>query len=490
MWSVKPLIVLGGPGTGKTTFTMNVIEELLASGVKPQEIAFVSYTRKAVEEAKHRAAERFSLSRRAMDNFRTIHSLCYRDTGATQSGMMGTADYRELAASLGLRYKNRIEDSEEPVLDGSIDAHLTLNNYARSRRVPDKQIWDATDQEFGWFAHRRVIETLREYKLDNGKQDFTDLLEQYLERGEPQRVRVAILDEAQDLSTLQWLVAQRAFSNVERVYIAGDDDQAIFKWSGADVSQFVSVRGTEHVLPHSYRLPRSVHDAASRLVHGISQRRRKSFSHTGSEGTVQWVVDVGELPIESDSGSWMLLARNRHQLSQFKQMCHSAGVPYRTANGTSLDEGHIAAIVGWERMRKGENIDAELAKSVVAQFGRALRLPQREVYTTRDFYKGGTPPMWHDALIGISAQDLAYYLNILRNGFSITRRPEVYIGTIHSVKGGEADNVVLLTDVSSKSYQALQANEDDERRVFYVGMTRARNALYLVAPQTQMFFPV
>jgi DNA helicase-2/ATP-dependent DNA helicase PcrA len=76
----------------------------------------------------------------------------------------------------------------------------------------------------------------------------------------------------------------------------------------------------------------------------------------------------------------------------------------------------------------------------------------------------------------------------MSRGESILRQPRITLSTIHGVKGGECDNVVLITDVSYKVYEELQQRPDDELRVFYVAVTRAKENLYIVEPRTQNYF--
>ena len=70
----------------------------------------------------------------------------------------------------------------------------------------------------------------------------------------------------------------------------------------------------------------------------------------------------------------------------------------------------------------------------------------------------------------------------LRNE-SLTVEPTINLSTIHGAKGGEADNVMMLTDLSRKSQEAMEKDSDDECRVFYVAATRVRNSLHIVQPQ-------
>jgi superfamily I DNA/RNA helicase len=70
----------------------------------------------------------------------------------------------------------------------------------------------------------------------------------------------------------------------------------------------------------------------------------------------------------------------------------------------------------------------------------------------------------------------------------LTGDPRIQISTIHGSKGGEADNVLLLTDISPKTYASYQENEDDESRVFYVAATRAKQNLHIIMPRTGRYF--
>ena len=66
-------------------------------------------------------------------------------------------------------------------------------------------------------------------------------------------------------------------------------------------------------------------------------------------------------------------------------------------------------------------------------------------------------------------------------------KPRIRIDTIHASKGAEADNVIVMSDVSRQSYVGLQKSPDDEHRVFYVAVTRAINNLHIVQPQTSQY---
>ena len=95
---------------------------------------------------------------------------------------------------------------------------------------------------------------------------------------------------------------------------------------------------------------------------------------------------------------------------------------------------------------------------------------------------------WFKALENIESTKKTYVRMCLRRKENIRRAPRIKLSTIHGSKGGEADNVMLLTDLTRKADVSYWSQRDEERRVFYVGMTRARNTLNIVRSQTDREF--
>jgi DNA helicase-2/ATP-dependent DNA helicase PcrA len=149
----------------------------------------------------------------------------------------------------------------------------------------------------------RFSNAYREYKKRNGKLDFTDLLDRYIESGNPISVRYAYIDEAQDLSRIQWEVLQRCFQDCEKVTIAGDDDQSIFKWSGADLNTFLSLAGEVTVLAHSYRLPMAAYNKAASLIGRVRQRFDKPFTPAGHPGKLAYVSTLDAVKINPEQST-------------------------------------------------------------------------------------------------------------------------------------------------------------------------------------------
>lgn len=89
---------------------------------------------------------------------------------------------------------------------------------------------------------------------------------------------------------------------------------------------------------------------------------------------------------------------------------------------------------------------------------------------------------WMSILKLIPPDEREYIRSCLRNGEKLTDKPKIVISTIHQVKGGEAENVLLLTDVGTKSWENM--HKDEELRVWYVALTRTKNKLFLVRPNS------
>ena len=72
-----------------------------------------------------------------------------------------------------------------------------------------------------------------------------------------------------------------------------------------------------------------------------------------------------------------------------------------------------------------------------------------------------------------------------RNGENLNDKPRIKLSTIHSVKGGEEDNVVLLTDLTTNTNRSYLKQPDDETRLFYVGATRTKEHLHIISPKQE-----
>lgn len=474
----KQTLILGPPGTGKTEHLMRVLETELTSGVQPNSIAFLTFTKKAAEVAQVRAMDRFNFTKQDLPYFRTLHSLAFQRLGLRRDEVLQRKNYLELGKHLGLEFSSRA-DIEEGLPSGRFngDRYVFLDGYARAKCMTAEQAWSEAggEDDLDWFEFKRFRSVLSTYKTDRNLLDFSDMLEQcqgYL------GIDVCILDEAQDLSALQWAFARRILGGAKRIYIAGDDDQAIFQWSGADVAHFQRLAGNKVILDQSFRIPSTVHRVAESIASRIGQRYAKQYRPATHSGSVNYHLTPDDVDL-STSGTWLLLARNVHLLPSLVAITRAQGLPYQYRGESTLNPLHIKAIRAWEQQRKGRTISSDEQNAIDAL------MPTKHELRASLAHK-----IWHEALVKIPADDREYYISLLRRGESLTKEPRVNIATGHSSKGGEADNVMIMTDMSARTFQSYQNDPDGEHRVFYVMTTRTRQNLHIVAQQSRLGYEI
>ena len=223
-------IILGPPGTGKTTTLLNLVDEFIQQGVRPKQIGYFSFTKKAATEAATRAADKFSLDlENDLDNFRTLHSYAFAQLGMTKEKMMGKEDYKEFGEKCGIPIKvAKFSDNDGTF--NSDNEYLTIINTAIVKRLDLLEYYDSRQNILDIERNTLYLlsEELKRFKKEKGLKDFNDLLIDFIKKDTTPSFKVLFIDEAQDLSLLQWEMVRKLWSN-EKTYIAGDDDQAIFK---------------------------------------------------------------------------------------------------------------------------------------------------------------------------------------------------------------------------------------------------------------------
>lgn len=488
---MKQTLVLGGAGAGKTTRLLGVMEAALQRGVPPNQIAFTTFTRAAAGEAKTRAMERFGFSSDDLPYFRTLHSLAFNQLGVRRSDVVSSEHLAELSEITG-ELTTSSGSIEGPATRRQADALLTVDHYARTTRQDLREAWNDHGGDLDWFRLKRFSDAYRLYKTDRGMLDFTDMLADYVKADmAPVPVQVAIIDEGQDLTLLQWAVAERAFSAASELWVAGDDWQEVHKWAGAAADYFLGLEDagyTREVLPLSHRLPREIFDFSQNLISRLSRGYAKNWRSADRSGVVEWVSRPEE--VDLSHGTWLLLTRTRAQMSDMVDTARGQGVAYEVKGRSSIDPKHVVAIQGYEALRAGKRIEGSEAIGALQAAGLPTgAVVEGRTYTARELAVD-VRPIWHDALVRIPLDDREYYLACMRRGAKLTEAPRVRIDTIHGSKGLEAEHVLLTTDLTWQTNRGYELDPDSEHRVFYVGVTRASQSLHLVAPQTAYGYPL
>ena len=140
------------------------------------------------------------------------------------------------------------------------------------------------------------------------------MLQKFLDKGKSPNFKVIFVDEAQDLSLIQWSMIKKIEEETQcDVRIAGDDDQAIFGWAGADVNSFIKWKSREILLRQSERVPRLIQQKALNIIQRIYVNRiPKDYLPKEAEGNIYQRYKLND--IDMTEGNWLILTRTKSLL--------------------------------------------------------------------------------------------------------------------------------------------------------------------------------
>jgi len=491
-------IILGPPGTGKTTTLLNLVDQFLQQGIRPKQIGYFSFTKKAAKEAASRAADKFNLDVDTdLENFRTLHSLAFSQLGMTKEKMMKVEDYKEFGQKCGLPIKTA-KFSDEDGTFNSDNEYLTIINTARVKRKDLLEYYDSRKNILDIERSTLFLlsEQLKKFKKDKGLKDFTDLLEDYIALKKNPNFKVLFIDEAQDLSLIQWEMVRTLWDNAEKTYIAGDDDQAIFKWAGAEVDHFIALKeevDNIKTLDQSYRIPGGpIHELSQKIIGKVQNRFDKQYKPRLEQGILKRYSDITQ--VDMSEGNWLVLSSANYFLDDVKELCELQGWYYQYKGINSVSLKLLLALNNWEHWRKGDsltylevrNIYEYLGSNVVEGFKKAKTLHSDAKYKLKecqDQHGLKTEKVWYDSFEGLDNITENYIRNMRANGEMINKNPRIKMSTIHGAKGGEADKVLLLQDITGAAIETFSHDPDELHRLFYTGATRAKRELHIVDPK-------
>ena len=485
-------IVLGPPGTGKTTTLLNEVDKYLKE-TDPDKIGYFSFTQKAAYEARDRAMSKFNFSEDDLPYFRTLHSLAFRRLGIKKDEVMQRRHYEDLGKKTNYSLDYNEYDNEHTGLFTTKSDLLRIVQMAKLRSITPEQQYNLKEhtQDITVKQLKQFVHDLNQYKKDYNLIDFTDMITEFVKSDKSPRFDVVFIDEAQDLSLSQWDMARSIWNKTKDTYLAGDDDQAIFRWAGADVDSFIAQTGKLIQLTQSYRVPQVVHDIASKIVTRIQNRLPKEWQPKTQRGLLSYYDDFEQVNMKK--GNWIVLARTRFMLNDLEDQLYSQGLYYENKFKTNKEQDLYKAITDWEDVRKGVNINFDQLTRIVSYMSSNHFEKQSLKYIDKDMLHNmsslnekrwlKTNKVWYDAFDDAPQKKIRYIRRMRENGEKLNSKPRITLSTIHGVKGGEQDNVVLLTDLSRNTQKNYEQNPDDENRLFYVGATRTRNHLHIIRPK-------
>ena len=486
-------IVLGPPGTGKTTTLLNKVDGYLKK-TDPDKVGYFAFTQKAAYHARDEAIKKFNLTEDDLPYFRTLHSLAFRKLGLKKDQVMQSRHYKDLGEKLGFPV-TYAEHQHDHGIFTSDSEYLQIINLAKVRNITLEQQFNKRDhtQDLELNKLHIISNELQRYKKEYNLIDFNDMILDFTKSDKSPKFDVVFIDEAQDLSLMQWDMARSIWNKTEDAFIAGDDDQAIFKWAGAHVDSFIALQDQMINLPliQSHRIPIKVHQLAMGIINRIKHRIDKTWQPKTNEGSLH--RHFGIESVNMSSGEWLVLARTKHMLKEIEDTLYRNGLYYETKHKRSYEKDIQEAAQDWEHLRQGQLLSYKQIEKIYGYMSpehtdKTLMqgMTKGTFYgidqLTKDFGLK-TKKVWFEALNDAGSRRIEYLRKMRANGEQLNKKPRIELSTIHAAKGGECENVVLLTDQTKTTMNTYRKNPDDENRLFYVGATRTKENLHIIEPK-------
>ena len=526
--------VIGPPGCGKTTFLSREVTKAVER-YGSDAVMVAALTKTAAAEVAGRGTP-INPKRIGTLHAHAYRALNYPKLAETREGI--EAWNRENSS-----YKLTVPGGSanlDAAVDGMIamqspgDKHLAAVNMARARKSPISELPGAA---------RRFGSLWESWKKSSGLFDFTDLIDIaatsiFQAPGHP---KVIFVDEAQDHDRLELDLVRRwggSDRGVERLIIVGDPDQNLYEWRGSDPEAFFDIDlpdDQKRVLSQSYRVPQAVHAKATEWIERTPDRDPVEYRPTDQVGEVRKSL----LSLRDSAGllrdarqyteagkSVMFLTTCAYMLNPLVNELRAQGMPFhnpyrersdwnplnpQTRGVSTLDKfkAYIAPLLETEPYQVPWTVqDVQLWTTALA---RVLKRGKRQeldgMYPEQGFTAGMLDELFTEKsdpynAYNIEAGDASWFKKHMKAGANvdyavkvlekfgaeaIVETPKVSVGTIHSVKGGEADVVYLFPDMSRVGYQSIHTPRGKAAtlRQFYVGMTRAKEILVIGGASTQ-----
>ena len=464
--------VVGPPGTGKTRRLLNEVHKYIEKGTPHDKIGYFAFTRKAAGEARDRfLAKNQDLTKKDVKYFQTLHSLAFNNLGLKEENVMQEGNYQAIGETCGIQIKYAsYETNNFNGIFSSSSEYLSLINLARVRQVTAEQQFNR-NEHLSWISKTKLIgieKEINNYKNAHNLIDFTDMIQQFLDKGDTPKFKVIFVDEAQDLSLIQWSMIKKIEEDTNcDVWIAGDDDQAIFGWAGADVDSFIKWEAREILLDKSERVPQLIQRKALDVISRIYLNRLpKDYLPKNDLGNIYERFNING--IDMSTGDWLILARTNSLLKTLPAYLKRKGFFFQTNQGNSMGKSLYEDILNWKKIQNDESVPEIQHQRIVEN------IKSKKIDINLD---------WYEAFNNVSVSKRDYMRAMLDNGEEILKEPRIKVSTIHGAKGGEAHNVVLYLNQTAntiKGAKKSQDKQDEEFRVWYVGITRTIENLFLI----------
>ena len=504
--------IFGPPGTGKTNYLIEKVLHLRdKEKLAPKDICYITFTNKGIDEVR----ERLGVTKKTegYESFATIHGLCNRYIKGQESKLVASSDFDFWAS------KERGDVKKE--FGGDMENNFIVQVY-NLQRVSNVSLTDAftklNERNYKWNKVEYYVKSWDKYKENNKLHDFTDQILFALSVDEFQHYKAVFLDEAQDSSWCQWQVINKLTGKgtVEYLYLAGDDDQAIFDWNGGDVKYFLKAYAsvcTPVYLEGSYRLAHNHIEFANIISSQIKQREKKTYDAIKPGlGELGYTDSFSTIPLNNEE-SWTIMVTGSRIMDEMKDLLIKRRLWFKqiTARGFvhyPVGSKIISALKCYFDLQEGKYV----TKSDLFNYRQLVKpknfkpkqwetLDQDQLYSSKqleEMFEFDFSVDWKDNFSDIKNPEWQrkrrYIIECINKGVDIfTKSPKIKLSTIHGMKGGEDDNTVVVGNMEKPFFDKYTSHnyieKDSVLRIFYVACTRSKKNMYVyMCPSLQYRF--
>ena len=579
-----PLLVVAGPGTGKTkTLTQRIVYLVKERRVAPENILALTFTQKAAKEMRERV--KADLERGKLPFIGTFHAWCFKlleKYYQENPRIINEMEKQKLIRFLmdqekdsGLRFFNEVSSRDLALL-----ISVYKNKFFDKDPGAGRDVWVGRDTEaneiFKSFAE--FVQTYDEHSRQANFMDYDDLLLRTrqlllktpdIQKKLAQKYKHILVDEFQDTNALQYDLLKLVLTDPDNLWAIGDPNQAIYSFRGAGNQAFQKFKEDfpktkEISLKTNYRSARAILEVSQRLWNqsGKSDKNRSGFEKlkpfkkepgevayvtTLNEATeADWVIQmigekVGGVDFLSASekqnlgdkqinfSDFAVIFRLHSLSNRLKRKLKDSGIPYQVAGGDSfwtsksvkvmievlnalvlddeIDETDPDVMIKLQKGGLGEIFEKERNKpgsltDFVSKIVDMIKSRKKSVENNNleEFLNVLGAFEEKDETLGERIKKfLAYYEKIAKNDFYDAQSDKVTLLTMHAAKGlefkyvfvlGFCDQLVPFVKKNRKRGdrdlnaifldQSAVEKQEEERRLFFVAMTRAGQGLYLL----------
>ena len=533
------VLVLAGPGTGKTTTLISRYEHLISEGVKPEEIICCTFSRKAADEIKDRIKEKNNseLKNNPIGTFHSLANKSLRELADTISikvpkdyltfdkerrsiveklkkdnpDIIKKLKYSEQISSKILAY---IDEVRERLVDPE-DAHIEATELDSNLLISYSQIYKLYEN---YLSENELIDYPRmihyAYKVfshdANNNQNYIS------------RFKHILIDEYQDINFSQKAMIDEILKGGADLWAVGDDDQAIYGWRGSNVKFIldfeINYPGTQKIiLKTNYRSENEIVETSNNLAKHFLQRHEKNIISFGDgKGVVKFFENKNEndesqrisklVKSQKNNHNYKdiaILARTNNLSQDLIEQLLDEDIPFILKNGIDFfNDPSAYDLLTASAISGSIKLESKWNKKIQPKlYGFAKKLIEEDVWKKKvrsltTFIINNLPSSLSDEDLeekvyaiehcfkyltkNTSAKDA---FDKLRKIFSTdTKKDAVHIGTIHGAKGLEWETVIIMGFENDKLPHSLTEGEqafEEERRVAYVGITRPKTNLFI-----------